>query len=214
MNTVDPTLPSTPLPYLLAVFTVFKRVWQTVPQAQASQEQLRALTYSLAQLLQTLDGEYRAGRATTDKTSKPLEDLYRCVTSIFRVTEFSEGLIFHRLLTEVSALVKDATRKTFLRSIFLKNDRITRIEEFYLKVGHIITEFQVCRNSSTNSKRLFLTLFRKRKMSALFKMDEWESRNEQGQAKDEQQLADRLNDLDANQDRLMEVLGMFLVPYP
>ena len=51
-------------------------------------------------------------------------------------------------------------------------------------------------------------------MSALFKMDEWESRNEQGQAKDEQQLADRLNDLDANQDRLMEVLGMFLVPYP
>jgi len=45
-------------------------------------------------------------------------------------------------------------------------------------------------------------------MSALFKMSEWQSRNEQGLAKDEQLLNNRLSDLEANQDRIMEALGM------
>lgn len=69
----------TPLPHLSANFVIFRYIWQTVQQVQGSQEQLRELVRTIAQLLQTLDREYRAARLSEGGTSAPLEDLHKYV---------------------------------------------------------------------------------------------------------------------------------------
>jgi hypothetical protein len=70
-----------PFPYLAPAFTVFKFIWSSVQQAQASKQQLEVLTQSIAQLLKTLDGEYRARRLLPARTSVPFDDLCRFVRS-------------------------------------------------------------------------------------------------------------------------------------
>jgi hypothetical protein len=70
---------------------------------QASHQQLEVLALLIAQLLQTLDGEYHAGRLLQTDTSTPLADLCRFVsfsvslnlphTSIMQIA--GRGLGFH-----------------------------------------------------------------------------------------------------------------------
>jgi hypothetical protein len=70
-----------PFPYLAPAFTVLKFIWSSVQQAQASKQQLEVLAQSIAQLLKTLDGEYRAQRLLPAMTSVPFDDLCRFVRS-------------------------------------------------------------------------------------------------------------------------------------
>jgi hypothetical protein len=70
-----------PLPYLATVFSAFMFIWTSVEQAQASKQQLEVLVQTIAQLLQTLDRQYRAGRLLQARTSTPLSDLGRSVNT-------------------------------------------------------------------------------------------------------------------------------------
>jgi hypothetical protein len=72
----------TPFPYLAPAFTVFKFIWSSAQQAQASKQQLEVLTQSIAQLLKTLDGEYRGQRQLPARTSVLFDDLCRFVRSM------------------------------------------------------------------------------------------------------------------------------------
>ena len=79
MDIIHHCLSLAPLPYLAPAFATLRFIWSSVEQAQASKRQLEALTQSIAQLLQTLDAQYRAGRMLQATTSKPLDDLCRFV---------------------------------------------------------------------------------------------------------------------------------------
>jgi hypothetical protein len=68
-----------PLPYLATVSSAFMFIWTSVEQA--SKQQLEVLVQTIAQLLQTLDRQYRAGRLLKARTSTPLSDLGRSVNT-------------------------------------------------------------------------------------------------------------------------------------
>jgi hypothetical protein len=79
MDIIHQCLSLAPVPYLGPAFSAFKFIWSSVQQVQASKQQLETLAQSIAQLLQTLNGEYRAGRLLQAGTSSPLTNLRRCV---------------------------------------------------------------------------------------------------------------------------------------
>jgi hypothetical protein len=51
-----------PVPYLSTAYSIFKCLWSTVKRAQFSKQQLEALAFCVAQLLQTLNYELKARR--------------------------------------------------------------------------------------------------------------------------------------------------------
>jgi hypothetical protein len=82
MDAVRQCLPLTSAPELARILTVIKLICSSVEQAQISKLQLGALAHSVAQLLQTLDGEYRAKRLQKDITLV-LADLSTFVTLLY-----------------------------------------------------------------------------------------------------------------------------------
>ena len=81
MDTIQQCLSLTSVPCLIPAFSALKFIWSDVEQAQVGKTQLGALAQSIAQLLLTLDGEYRVGRLQDVKTSMVLADLCRFVIS-------------------------------------------------------------------------------------------------------------------------------------
>jgi hypothetical protein len=79
MDMIQQCLSLAPVPYLAPAFSVFRFIYSAVEQAQASKQQLQALSQTIAQLLSTLNKEYRAGRLLQTKTSTPVADLIRLV---------------------------------------------------------------------------------------------------------------------------------------
>jgi hypothetical protein len=79
MDTIQQCLSLTSVPCLIPAFSALKFIWSDVEQAQVGKTQLEVLAQSIAQLLLTLDGEYRAGRLQQVRTSVPLGDLSRSV---------------------------------------------------------------------------------------------------------------------------------------
>jgi hypothetical protein len=74
-DVIHSCLSLTRVPYLDPAFAALSFIWTSVKQAQASKRQLEALSQSIAQLLETLDGEYRSGQLLEAKTAAPLTDL-------------------------------------------------------------------------------------------------------------------------------------------
>jgi hypothetical protein len=68
-----------PPSHLLSIFTVFKAIWKAIPSVQMNQEQLRTLASCIAELLQTLDQQYRTGKLQENNTSEILDDLDKSV---------------------------------------------------------------------------------------------------------------------------------------
>jgi hypothetical protein len=76
MDIIHQCLSVVPVPYLAPAFAALRFIWSSVEQARASRQQLQALAQSIAQLLQTLHDQYRAGRLLESTTSRPLVDLH------------------------------------------------------------------------------------------------------------------------------------------
>jgi hypothetical protein len=79
MDVIESCLALVPVPYISTAFSIFRVIWMSVQQVQASNEQLRSLSYTIAQLLQVLDGEYRQKRLVQARTSAQLAELDRFV---------------------------------------------------------------------------------------------------------------------------------------
>jgi hypothetical protein len=75
MDIIHHCLELTPVPFLAAAFSIFRYIWTSVQQVQASKQQLQCLASLIAELLQTLNNQYRTGRLTDGGTSAQLEDL-------------------------------------------------------------------------------------------------------------------------------------------
>jgi len=81
MDIIHQCLLLAPVPYLVPAFDVFRFIWTSVEQAQASKLQLHALAQTIGQLLSTLNKEYRAERLVQAETSTPVANLCRFVIS-------------------------------------------------------------------------------------------------------------------------------------
>jgi hypothetical protein len=79
MDILHQCLSLAPVPYLAPAFSLLRFICSSVEQAQASKQQLRALSQTIAQLLWTLNGEYCSGQLLHAKTSKAIDDLERLV---------------------------------------------------------------------------------------------------------------------------------------
>jgi hypothetical protein len=75
MDIVHQCLSLVPVPYLAHAFSALRLIWSSVQQAQASKRQLKILSELIAQLLMTLDGQYRAQRLLQVQTATPLTHL-------------------------------------------------------------------------------------------------------------------------------------------
>jgi hypothetical protein len=75
MDIIHQCLSLVPVPYLAYAFSALRLIWSSVQQAQASKRQLDILSELVAQLLKTLNGQYRARRLLQVQTSKLLIDL-------------------------------------------------------------------------------------------------------------------------------------------
>lgn len=64
-----------PVPGLSAAFALFRFIYGSVEQIQASRHQLKALTTCAAQLLSTLNIQYQSGRLVDSQTRGPLDEL-------------------------------------------------------------------------------------------------------------------------------------------
>ncbi|KAJ7474336.1 hypothetical protein FB451DRAFT_287257 [Mycena latifolia] len=77
---LDVILGITPVPGLSAGFNLLKLIVSSVRQARESKRQLEALAYTVAQLLETLNAEFRASRLIQSASDRPLQDLHRFKT--------------------------------------------------------------------------------------------------------------------------------------
>ena len=77
MDIIQHALTLTPVPGLSAAFSVLQYIWTSVQEVQASKQQLHCLTSLIAQLLQTLNSQYRSGHLSEAGTCSQLKDLSR-----------------------------------------------------------------------------------------------------------------------------------------
>jgi len=79
MDIIHQCLSLAPVPYLAHAFSFLRFICSSVEQAQASKQQLQALSQMIAQLLWTLNKEYRSGQLLHAKTANAIDDLERFV---------------------------------------------------------------------------------------------------------------------------------------
>jgi hypothetical protein len=123
MDIIDSCLSLVPVPYLRAAFSTFKLLWDSGQRVQASKEQLRCLSFSVAQLLYALHGEIRAGNLDEAKVLPGIAGL-------------------EELLHEVASFVRTQASHSFVKLLFTKDDRIAAIEGYHRKIEAMITAFQ------------------------------------------------------------------------
>ena len=77
MDIVSQCLSLTPVPYLKTAFDIFRFIVVTIEQVQACRQQLRVLSISIAELLNTLDKERDGRLSITGRSAEPLEVLQK-----------------------------------------------------------------------------------------------------------------------------------------
>ncbi|KAJ7699658.1 hypothetical protein B0H17DRAFT_1049151 [Mycena rosella] len=113
---LDVILGITPVPGLSAAFSLLKIIVSSVQQAREGKRQLEALAYGVAQLLDTLNIEFRASRLFESASVKPFQDL-------------------HSLLEDIQSDLPQA--------LFAQDSLISDIEAFYRRIGTVASGFQI-----------------------------------------------------------------------
>jgi len=90
------------------------------------------------------------------------------------------------LLDEIATFVQKEASCAFLKLLFTKDRRVSRIDEYHR-----------CIAMSATFPRI----------SALLDVHAWEARNDDARAVDRHELNERLTDLETNQQRLMDALS-------
>jgi hypothetical protein len=142
MDIIHDCISLVPVPYLRPAFSIFRSIWASIDEVQQSKEQLRVLADCIAHLLKTLDTEYRTGRLIKTKTSKALEDLYRCaIRHGSRICSAHPYLC--SLLQEISCFAHTQAAYGFVKLLVSKDKRLAAIQVYHRKVASFVDAFQV-----------------------------------------------------------------------
>jgi hypothetical protein len=122
-------------------YTVLEFIVTTVQALEARKEQIGVLAKCAKQLLATLNTEFSESRLVPEKCVQALEDLETCVAIVS-----SAGVkrcIIYRLLRHIHCFVETEKAEGFLKMLFLKDARISKIEAFHMRIGMCMNAFQV-----------------------------------------------------------------------
>ncbi|KAJ7114414.1 hypothetical protein C8R44DRAFT_929253 [Mycena epipterygia] len=123
----------TPVPGLHSAFTVFRFIISSVQATRASKKQLIVLANAVAQLLGTLQREFKARTLSQGACTQPIEDLVR-------------------LLNDIYKFVQTEQQRNFLNALLHTDDRVAAIEMFYHRIGTTTSAFQI--SSSLNIQHM------------------------------------------------------------
>ncbi|KAJ7349820.1 hypothetical protein DFH08DRAFT_125312 [Mycena albidolilacea] len=121
---LDVILGITPVPGLSAAFNILSHIVSAIEQARKSKQRLAVLAQSAAQLLQTLNTEFRAARLVQSACGKPLKDL-------------------HSLLLDVQKFVNEEQARPFFKVLLNHDDRMEGIDGFYRRMSTLADAFQI-----------------------------------------------------------------------
>ncbi|KAJ7024029.1 hypothetical protein C8F04DRAFT_166492 [Mycena alexandri] len=121
---LDVILMVTPVPGLSAAFHLLKLIVSAVQQASKSKARLLVLAQSAAQLLETLNAEFRASRLSQSTCARPLADL-------------------HSLLTDIQSFVQEERARPFFKVLWTQDARMEGIDAFYRRIGTVADAFQI-----------------------------------------------------------------------
>jgi hypothetical protein len=127
------------------------------------------------------------------------------------VTHSHLNFALFRLLDEISAFLQPQIRTGFLKSLYSKEDRISKIEEYHRRISGLVASFQVYSLVHLNSWREILKI--KSQISAVLDIQAWQSKNDDARIADQRVLHNRFDALEANQNKLMKALGTSYVQY-
>jgi hypothetical protein len=109
-------------------------------------------------------------------------------------------------LDEIATFVQKEASYGFLNLLFTKDQRISRIEDYYGRLSISIESFRasyhIYFNQSADQQR-----DPQSQISALVNSWAWQERNDNARSADQQALDQLLLDLDTNQQQLMDMLG-------
>ncbi|KAJ7496362.1 hypothetical protein FB451DRAFT_196353 [Mycena latifolia] len=121
---LEAVLGLTPVPGLSAAFTLLKFIASSVQDVKQSKKQLEVLAIAVAQLLATLDSEFRSSSLIVANCGGPLAEL-------------------KILLEDIHRFVDKEQSKSFAKSLLTKDSRIASIEGFYRRIGMSVNAFQI-----------------------------------------------------------------------
>ncbi|KAF8179660.1 kinase-like domain-containing protein [Pholiota molesta] len=123
-DVVSVCLSLAPVPGLHFAFTTLRWVIATTNQVQDSKEQIRNLTESLAQLMFTVNEQYKKGKLLETDTKRALEGL--------------EGL-----LNDVWKFVEAQKKNSIFAQIISSKKRLDTIDSFHRRIAMSINAFQI-----------------------------------------------------------------------
>ncbi|KAJ6464607.1 hypothetical protein DFH09DRAFT_1346825 [Mycena vulgaris] len=128
--TLNLILGVTPVLGLHPAFTLFKIIVSCVQAARASQKQLAAVAVALAQLLKTLQREFKSNSQVQQSCVQPLNDLIK----------------------DTPQFVQAEQDRSFLGALLHGDSRVAAIELFYHRIGTTSSAFQI--SSSLNIQHM------------------------------------------------------------
>ncbi|KAJ7840796.1 kinase-like domain-containing protein [Mycena olivaceomarginata] len=147
-------------------YTVLEFIVTTVQALETRKEQIGVLTKSAKQLLATLNTEFSESRLVPEKCVQALEDL-------------------ETLLRDIHRFVETEKAEGFLKMLFVKDARISKIEAFYMRIGMCMNAFQI---------------------SSLLNVQTMLAESKRAQARDTEALHTYLSELEKNHAKLLRTL--------
>ncbi|KAJ7347947.1 kinase-like domain-containing protein [Mycena albidolilacea] len=147
-------------------YTVLEFIVTTVQALEDRKEQIGVLTKSAKQLLATLNTEFSESRLVPEKCVQALDDL-------------------ETLLRDIHRFVETEKTEGFLKMLFVKDARISKIEAFYMRIGMCMNAFQI---------------------SSLLNVQTMLAESKRAQARDTEALHTYLSELEKNHAKLLRTL--------
>jgi hypothetical protein len=143
-DVVSVCLSLAPVPGLHFAFTTLRWVIATTNQVQDSKEQIRNLTESLAQLMFTVNEQYKKGKLLETDTKRALEGLEGYVNVLLSSVVGSLTVPkFYSLLNDVWKFVEAQKKNSIFAQIISSKKRLDTIDSFHRRIAMSINAFQV-----------------------------------------------------------------------
>jgi hypothetical protein len=202
MDVIDICISLAPVPALNPAFSIFRCLCSAIQRLgfQWNEQQLRALVTAVAELLLALDGDVQTDHLAESQVSPEVDTLQMYVIESRRRALL---IYFSRLIKEINSFVQSQESRAFLKLLFTKDERIVAIDTYQRRLCSYVHAFQV----SLKTGLLYCPY--PSKLSAVIDIQDWQKKNDKGRDIDHQLLDDYLTELEANQAKLREVLGIF-----
>ncbi|KAJ7192586.1 kinase-like domain-containing protein [Mycena pura] len=147
-------------------YTVLQFIVSTVQAVEARKEQIVVLAKSAEQLLVTLNTEFSESRLVPEKCIRALAD-------------------FETLLRDIHRFVETEKEVSFIKMLFQKDARVSKIEAFHIRIGMCINAFQI---------------------SSLLNVQTMLAESKRAQTRDTESLHIYLSELEKNNAKLLRTL--------